>query len=177
MYCVLFGTAWVRSPTGGGWLKKLSESHRGNPNRPEGSSDYRSNDVTKLMSKLIGVLEYKSELQTFLRNSNKNYESKVLLLPVKARLCILRHPGYPSVQSHGQTTYFELLKHPIDPMQRAMRDDATLALDSMEYFFICLLRYPSVNQEGSGILSSGGEVHLQFLRYMQWKLLVLCNDV
>ena len=116
-----------------------------------------SNDVTKLMSKLINVLGYNSELQIFLRNSNKNYESKVLLLPVKARLCILRHPGYPSVQSDGQTTYFELLKHPIDPMQRVMRDDATLTLDSMEYFFICLLRYPSVNQEGTGILNTGGK--------------------
>lgn len=159
MKYVSFLSAWVRSPTGGGWLKKLSESHRGNPNRTEGSSEYRSNDVTKLMSKLLTVLEYKSELQTFLRNSNKNYESRILLLPVKARLCILRHPGYPSVQSHGQTTYFELLNHPIDPMQRVMRDDGTVTLDSMEYFFICLLRYPSVNQEGSGILNSGGEVN------------------
>ena len=111
-----------------------------------GQSENSLSSATNITKKLIRVLEYKSELQSLLRKSNKNYESKVSLLPIKARLCILRHPAYSSVQSEGQNIYFELLKHPIQSSQRILRDDATITLDSFEYFLICLLRYPTTDQ-------------------------------
>jgi hypothetical protein len=115
---LLFQLAWVRSPVGGGWLKLLSAMNQPFLNRPEGMShnglsDSQNSVAAKLIKKLLSILSYKSELQVFLRSSNKGYESKVSLLPVKARLCILRHPSYPTVQSDGQTVYFELLSHPI----------------------------------------------------------------
>ena len=140
-------------------------------NRPEGMShtglsDSQNSVAAKLIKKLLSILSYKSELQVFLRSSNKGYESKVSLLPVKARLCILRHPAYPTVQSDGQTLYFELLSHPILSFQRVPRDDATLTLDSLEYFFVCLLRYPTTNADINLIANNAGENHSDIYVYI-----------
>lgn len=162
MILLFFQLAWVRSPVGGGWLKLLSAMNQPFLNRPEGMShnglsDSQNSVAAKLIKKLLSILSYKSELQVFLRSSNKGYESKVSLLPVKARLCILRHPAYPTVQSDGQTVYFELLSHPILSSQRVARDDATLTLDSLEYFFVCLLRYPTTNADSNLISNNAGE--------------------
>lgn len=136
--------------------------HQPYPSRPDGLShnglsDSNNSAVSKLIKKLLSILSYKSELQVFLRSSNKGYESKVTLLPGKARLCILRHPAYPTVQSDGQTVYFELLSHPILSSQRVPRDDATLTLDSLEYFFVCLLRYPTTTADSNLISNNAGE--------------------
>jgi hypothetical protein len=98
---------------------------------------------------LVSILGYGSELQGILRNSNKAYETKLSLLPIKARLCILRHPAYNSIQSSNQSIYFESLKHPL-PSQRSARDDVTLTLDSSEYFLVCLLRYPTTDTDAQG---------------------------
>ena len=162
MILSFFQLAWVRSPVGGGWLKLLAAMNQPFLLRPEGMShnglsDSQNSVAAKLIKKLLSILSYKSELQAFLRSSNKGYESKVSLLPVKARLCILRHPAYPTVQSDGQTVYFELLSHPILSSQRVPRDDATLTLDSLEYFFVCLLRYPTTNADINLIANNAGE--------------------
>ena len=145
--------AWVRSPSGGGWLKKLAAMSL-NPSRVThgqttnyGHTDNNLSVVSaNSTKKLIKILRYKSELQLLLRKSNKDYESKISLLPVKARLCLLKHPAYSSVQSDGQNVYFQLLSHPIQiTSQKFLREDATLKLDSFEYFLICLLRYPTTD--------------------------------
>ena len=123
-------------------------------------SDHQISGAMKLTKSLLKILGYKSELITLLRNTSKDYESKVSLLPVKARLCILHHPAYSCVRSQGQSIYFELLRNPILSSQRILRDDATLTLDSLEYFLVCLLRYPTANQEGGGESNGPGILDL-----------------
>jgi hypothetical protein len=125
-------------------------------------SDMQTSGAMKLTKILLKVLGYKSDLITLLRNSSKEYESKVSLLPVKARLFILHHPAYSCVRSQGQSIYFELLRNPILSSQRIMRDDATLTLDSLEYFLVCLLRYPTTNVEG-GVESNGPGINYIYI--------------
>lgn len=118
------------------------------PSRAHGSqTDNNLSSISiSITRRLIKILEYKSELQILLRKNNKDYESKISLLPIKARLCILKHSAYSSVQSDGQNIYFQLLKHPIQTsLSKVITDDATLTLDSFEYFLICLLRYPTTD--------------------------------
>ena len=154
---LIFSVAWIRSPSGGGWLKKLTalcnsnSNLNSNSNRSDGQighygqSGQSSNGSITITKKILRILEYKSELQSLLRRSNKDYESKISLLPIKARLCILRHAAYNSILSPGQNVYFQLLKHPISSSQKILREDATLTLDSFEYFLICLLRYATTD--------------------------------
>eukprot|EP00596_Hydrurales_sp_CCMP1899_P003475 CAMPEP_0119045096 /NCGR_PEP_ID=MMETSP1177-20130426/36931_1 /TAXON_ID=2985 /ORGANISM="Ochromonas sp, Strain CCMP1899" /LENGTH=850 /DNA_ID=CAMNT_0007016243 /DNA_START=41 /DNA_END=2590 /DNA_ORIENTATION=- len=141
--------AWVRSPLGGGWLKKLTQICQEQQSMQRTDNPQSSSGPIRITSKLVSILGYGSELQGILRNSNKAYETKLSLLPIKARLCILRHPAYNSIQSSNQSIYFESLKHPL-PLQRSARDDVTLTLDSSEYFLVCLLRYPTTDTDAQG---------------------------
>jgi hypothetical protein len=144
-------TAWIRSPLGGGWLKKLTQICQEQQSIQRMDNPQSSSGPIRITSKLVSILGNGSELQSILRKSNKAYETKLSLLPIKARLCILRHPAYNSIQSNNQSIYFESLRHPL-PLQRSARDDVTLTLDSSEYFLVCLLRYPTTDidaQSGS----------------------------
>ena len=122
---------------------RVTHGHTTNYGHTDNNLSVIAANTTK---KLIKILRYKSELQLLLRKSNKDYESKISLLPVKARLCILKHPVYSSIQSDGQNIYFQLLSHPIQiTSQKILREDATLEVDSFEYFLICLLRYATTD--------------------------------
>lgn len=165
-------TGWVRSYNGSGWLRKLSTTTSSTLSREYSSYSPGSSSVNSspgdALNKLIATLKYNGDLLEVLKRSHKDFEALMSMLPMKAQLCLLKHPMYSCVESENQVAYFRLLTHPLHTqLARAGANlrsgDLTITLDALEYFIVCLLRYPTVamndDDRQSGYRTSGMRYH------------------
>lgn len=86
-YLSLFSSAWIRSPGGGGWLKRLTILCRDHQlqQKSGGQLDFSVSSSMRIALKLMDILGYKNELQKILKKSHKDYDTKLSLLPIKVK--------------------------------------------------------------------------------------------
>lgn len=145
---VVLPSPWIRGPSGG-WLRRLIYTSELSIHT---SSSMNTRDSIALhQTKVIDCFSPKSQLLDLMLMKNKsgnsgaNYQMKIAFFPKKALLALNNHPLYPCMKSDNHEAYFSLLSTPFQEQHATINakvKDPTVLLEPIEYFIICLLRYP-----------------------------------
>lgn len=152
-----------------------STSTRGTTNFPStrGVNASFIESIAPPVSSLLLKLAPLSAMFDILAKIQGGYEFKINLLPTKLQMYIAEHPVYPVIQAQQQQhTLHALLKYPLHSANQVgmflsffsslscvvnkthffviyqrnhISNKAALLLDAMEYFLVCLLRYPTIS--------------------------------
>eukprot|EP01032_Pedospumella_encystans_P010074 gene10074-11805_t len=150
---------WVKGVTGG-WLRALMAVSAGSngssfdilSQRPHSSGrgtnacyiDSLPHPISSILHKFVP----QSPMFDLLSKIQGGFEIKVALLPTKLHMFIAEHPVYAAMDAHSQPFVgFALLKTPLNaPNQRShIAHKSALLLDAVEFFLICMLRYPTTS--------------------------------
>jgi hypothetical protein len=131
---------WIKGPPGG-WLRRLISS-----------SESRDSSLTSMhQTKLVECFSPRGNLMDLILTKNRtgnvgtSYEMKLAFFPQKVRMRLYNNPVYSCLKSDNHEVYFTLLQNPIQDQIQHINSkvkDQTVLLDPMEYFLICLIRYP-----------------------------------
>ena len=129
---------WRRLSILGGWLRQIM-SNLYQPNQSNNKSLQLLINLFSSKNFLIDSLE---------RRKFSDFEMNMLLFPKKARMLFDNEKEYIFVQSSNQIVYYKLsnsiklYQNQIDKSQ-----DRKITLHPIEYYIICLVRYPTISDD------------------------------